>query len=883
MDKQILLEIRAIAGDARRELAALARDLGLVGATKAEAKANVNTGQAFAVLAELRKQIRALDGSKIDVETTIEIAKTLAEIQALKQQISAVDGKEIDIRVRQDIISRIGALTNRVQRLTGSFREAETQGSRADRFLSRFGRAGVGSTVFAQIARNIGDIIRFIPVFGVVLSEVGQSILVFGRNSSSAFFSVISSVAAIGVAVIGLVVVLNYLMALFSALIGLLATLAASLALAAGGFAALAVGVAGALGPALIVLILLFQRFSAVMQARTARENALKQATRERTDAELKSIQTTERLRSAQKAVDDATRGVGDARAQVSDAFTQGMREMEDAALAVKDALLGVQDAELGIAESRLGVREAEFELKKFRREARLAGTDWADLLKKAEDVDFNPERLRGLLSTTRKRGGGDLDEEQQLRLERLILNVRRAKLGEKGATNTLQHSVVTLNRARALNNQYITRGIRAYRPYLAALKGVRDATDRLAEAQHDQRIAQREIRIEAGQNTSAMTEYLRQRSKLTQAEKIFLDNLNKVFDRLKQFGRLFTDPIFRAANSFFEGLSGDTKDLENDLREVGEAFGDSLRGLGRFLTEPETRRAFHVMARGAAALARNLGGRAFVDFLRILRNIAEAVMPNVISKSRSIARTFHGWAAGTANIRRLRQRLQPLIKEFDTWWDIIKLLAEDFILFVQDAERPAHRLSETIKHWLERLKRFLQTKRGRQEVLDWLENSWKTARDFWHAVKLIVHWINAIGNAVNTVAGPVGDFFSAVADSAGKIVEGVKAFGHVIGTGGGGRHQSGGPTGEGGFSLTHPGEYVVRSAVVSRLGMPFMESLNRGALNPLLTGGVSVQGGSGRSDVHIDTVAVNSPDGGYPDGRHAAAMLAQELRRLGA
>lgn len=880
MEKQILLEIRAIAGDARRELAALARDLGFVGATKAEAKANVNTTQAFAVLAELRKQLRSLDGSKVDINTTIEIAKTLAEIEALKQQISSVSGKEIDIKVRQDIISRIGALTNRVHSLTGSFHEVENEGSKADRFLARFGRAGAGSRAFSQIARNIGDIVRFIPVFGVLLSEAGQSALVFGRNASSAFFSVISSLAAIGIAVVGLVVALNYLLALFSALIGIIATLVASLALAAGGFAALAVGVAGALGPALIVLIFLFQRFNAVMQARTAHENALKQATRERADAELKSIQTTERLHSAQKAVDDATRGVGDARAQVQDAFTQGMREMQDAALGVKDALLGVQDAELGIAESRLGVREAEFELKKFRHEARLAGTDWADLLKKAEDVDFNPERLRGLLKTTRTRGGKDLDEEHQLRLERLLLNVRRAKLDEKGATNTLEHSVVTLNRARQLNNTYINRGIRAYKPYIAALRNARDANDRLKEALHDQRNVQREIRIEAGQNTTAMTEYLRQRGKLTKAEQTFLDNLNKVFGKLKDFARLFTDPIFRAANSFFDGLSGGAQGFKNDLRDVGRAFGDSLRGLGKFLTEPATRNAFHVMARGAGALVRNLGGRALPDFLRILRNLAEAVMPNVIKKSGSIANTFHRWAIGTSNIRALRRRLQPLIKEFDTWWDIIKLLAQDFILFVQDAEKPAHRLSETIKGWLEDLKKFLGDKKNKDKVLKWLNDSWKTARDFWHAVKTIVHWVNALGDAVNAVAGPVGKFFSAVADSAGKIVEGVKAFGHIALGGGPGRHQSGGPTGTGGLSITHPGEYVIRSAVVSRLGMPFMESLNRGTLNPAFAGSASQ--GPSHGGVHIDTVEVNSPDGGYPDGRHAATSLAQELRRIG-
>lgn len=897
MSEQILLEIRAIAGDARRELAELARDIVSVGSLRSEAKVGVNTKAAFAKLGEFKAALLAIDHESVDVSTNIEIAETIVKIELLQRELRDLDGKKVSLAIRQGIISEISGLERHVVSLTRGIKGVGQEGSKLDAFFLRFGRAGAGSRVFSQIAKNIGDVVRQFPVVGTFISEIGQSILVFGNKSSSAFLSVVASVAAAGVAILGFVVVLNYLITLLSAVVALIGAVVASLALAAAGFGALAIGAAGALGPAILVLIVLFSRLNAIMQARQARETALKQAARDRNQEELRSIQTAERLRNAHKAVTDAENNLNQAHQAVKDAFKQGMQEMEDSALALKDALLGVEDAELGIADAQLGIREAEFALKKFRREAHLAGVDWADLLQKAENVDFNPERLRGVLRGIKTTGGKSPDEEQQLQLERLVLNVRRAKLQEQQANNTLTHSEVTLTRARQRNNEFVNRGVRAYKPYITALKQVRSASDRVREAEHDLASTQRQIRLEQTQNTSAMNEYLRQRSKLTDTEKKFLDNIIHTFNALKKLGGLFTDPIFRAANAVFDQMHGKTGFLASSLREVGKAFGDWVRAFGKFLGEPASRNAFQVMAHGASSLVRSLGAKTFIDFLRIMRNIATAVMPNLISKGNSISRTFKRWADGTSNIAELRKKLRPLIHEFDTWWDIIKLLAQDFIAFVSDAKGPARSISGSIKEWLTNLRKFLQSEHGRREVLRWIEKAKHTAVDFWNALKTIVHWLRVLGSAASDLLGPFGklvdlldkgsklfDKLPGVFKLGPKVLKGVSPLNTLAKA----LHlphlpfQSGGEV-PGGPILSHPGEYMIRSAVATQMGRPFMDAFNQGGLTLALAGAQKNVPPGRRGDVHVDKIEVSSPDGGYPDGRHSAVMLAEELRRMGA
>lgn len=894
MNEQVLLEIRAIAGDARRELGALARDLALIGQTSPTSKIRVDTGTAMRQLAVFRAALLDIDQKDVNVQTNIDIAETIAQIEALKWRLRELDGKKVDISVRRSVLSDISALERRVVSLTKETRKVSNEGTRLENFFLRFGRAGTTSRVFAQISKNIGDVVRYLPIVGPLISEVGQSILAFGSRSSTAFLSVVASVAAAGVAIIGFVVVINYLMTLLSALIALLAAVVASLAMAAAGFGALAVGAAGALAPAILVLIVLFSRLNAIMQARQARETALKQAARDRNQQELQSIQTAERLHNAHKQVADAEQAVQDAHQNLRDAFKQGMQEMEDAAQDLTDALLGVEDAELGVAEARLGIREAEFELKRFRREAKLTGVDWADLLQKAENVDFNPQRLRGILEGARTRGGRSLDEEQQLRLERLILNVRRAKLQEKESNNTLVKSETTLARSRAKNNDFVKRGVRAYRPYLQALRQVKEANNRLDESEHDLANTQKQIRLEAQTQTSAMAEYNRQRSKLTKTEQEFLDNLNHVFDALKKVGHMMTDPIFRAANSVFDALRGKTGGLKDGFEDVGDAFGDWVKSFGDFLAEPNTLRAFQIMAHGAASLIRSLGSKATTDFFRIMRNIAVAVMPNLIRKGNSIARTFRRWADGSSNLVDLKKKLDPLVEEFDTWWDIIKLLAEDFLAFVRDARGPSKSISESIRGWLRNLRRFLDSKRGREEVRKWIENAKETAVDFWNALKSVVHWLRLIGSAAEDTLGPLGkllEIWDKLSNLKDKLPGPLKDVYDVVPNPKNvsplynlgkkfGLWHTGGPHDYAGLGGFVPGEYTIRAAVATQLGMPFMDALNAGQLTPALMGAGTT---GGRGDVNIDKVEVSSPDGGYPDGRHAAVMLAQELRRLGA
>jgi hypothetical protein len=598
---------------------------------------------------------RIIDTGRLNAKPSVDLAglpAVQAKLAALRVELEAIDHTAVSPEVKLDVdaaLTRVAALQ---ARLTRAFRTPTAQ-----RDVGAMGR------LFADAAKEVGDI------GGVLAKASGPT-----NALNAQFQGLLGAVKQVNPIIQGLA------LAITAALIPAFIALASTVAGAVVGFGALLTGVFAIAGPIILGVVAVVQRLSAVMNVRQMRQAAMAAQTRKAAQADEFHRQRAEALRTAHNGVRDALqqrqraqRDLDDAQKQAADEIAQAHRDaadaarnvaqtsadaftaMRDAAERAKDAVLDLQDAQLGQKEADLRLKEAKLRLREYAAEAGVTGKAFESMFKKFQDVDFDPKRLREVM---RAAGGKVAGGDEDLKLQRLILDVQEARLGQKRATDQVHDSTVDLKDAEKENNKYVRDGIRAYQPYVDALRRARDATAHLAEvekqgisgnpqvinARDAVRDANERLR-EAQHNLSNATKrtgqdaldyangplaiYQKALSKLSKPERGMLDRVIAIGKAFRNAGREGSDAFIKGLNSALDTITGGAlSGVGKAVSAIGQALGTNVAALAQDLTTGAWPAAWGQFGKAAAGAVNVLTGKPLRDLLAILRNIALAVLP---------------------------------------------------------------------------------------------------------------------------------------------------------------------------------------------------------------------------------------------------------------
>jgi phage-related protein len=672
---EILLRVAGETQDAETSLNRIARKVVETGTLKAAPEVDLKGAtEAFTKLATINAALDELDGKNISAEFRLKIDRARTSLAFI----------ENDLR---NVMARI----TQARRTGSPMNESDLR------------RAG---TLLRQLS---GETERV----GKMMAEAGGG----AGNLNQQFSGMLGAIKQINPILQGLAIVL------ITALIPAMLALAASLVSAAGGVAVLANAFLASLGPAALLIVAIFQRVAKVIEVLQARKSAMSSQVKKSAQEQLAEAQAAETLRNAHNAVRDAIEARSGAQKRLDEAESQAHRQIVQArgtevaavnalrlatqdafdamAQSVRDAttaLHSYQAAQLGIEQSKLDTKRARLELQKLRADMGLTGKKFDTLFNQLTDVSINPTQLRAAIKS--QLAAGTITQDQALQLEQAHLDVRRAVLGEKEATDRLTQSKADLTKARRTEGDFIRNNIRAYAPYVqavnaartaernyrrllrqgieqnpqvvAARDALRDANQRVTESQHDLNSTLKLQRLEAEQATGPLAQYHALMKKLTPVEQEFVRTLvgaRKGFAAIMQGG---TDAFFAGLIISFNTIKPLLAGASGLFTQLGTVWAQNLFLFSKQLVSPQNLVAFRQFGHAAVTLSGILGGRAWRAFFQIMVNLAKVAMPLLIDLANGFASTLEDAASATGDVSKTAPIINTMVESFRVWLHFI-------------------------------------------------------------------------------------------------------------------------------------------------------------------------------------------------------------------
>lgn len=865
--RNIILKFTGDDRDAKRAVASVREDLRRMSREDVKARIDLDTRVLERKIAKVEKDLAVLRTQDASPEVDLKTQKALRKLDRMNLQLDRLKLKrvEIDIDVKRGGIERAAAALGSIDRggdkffkgIGDFFRSIPVLGQMLGVLIDGF--VELGNTIAQGVAKGVTALSQLVPQLAGLAGPIGA--VAGGAVNLALSFG---SMALLGGA---LVIALNAVLGALVALAGALVALVASAAAAVGGLLALGIALGAALIPALIVGIGVMTRFVAIMKARQARQQEMNQATQAAKTAEEAHTRALEQRKRAEQ--------------QLAEATVAGRKAATQAIHDERDAELGLANAKNGVEDARLQLALAKRDLKDFLKGANVKG-GLNGLLSQATDVHADPGKLQSLLGDVTP--GAGKKKIDPLDLRQKLQAVRDAQLGVQNATNGVTQAEERLADARSKEADFVNRGLRAYGPYRTALSQVDRANAAVAKS--------------ADEKTAAEAKYEKALRKLTPTEKTTLGNLDKFLAGFQKLAKAVSDPVFKALNEVFGSLSKSGIDFTGALSGIGKAFGDVIRAIGSFLTEPASREAFKVMAAGAADLVRELGAHAFVSFLRIMREVAVSALPAVQSAARSIS----GWLGRIAGQpKRIHGAVGTLVGQFRTWAGLASSVTRLVLALFRGAAPAGQSLVKSVTRIVDRWTAWLNTDAGQKRLRQFFRDAVQKTKDIVHWISNAVTWLREHLPSAAAKASSAFKFMKRVVDVFGAalkpVVKAVQTIGDVLGyivfrvlpkfklpklnfpklpslpgihLPGFLHRATGGPvpgvgSGDTQPAMLTPGEYVLRSGVVKALGIPFLNALNAGASPTAAMAGAGGRSGGG-GDTHNYYVTV--PSGGAPDPR---------------
>jgi hypothetical protein len=340
-EHNVLISFLGRADQAQRELRGLINTIRQLPDRK-DVRISVEADRAKGEVRAVERELRRLQDGEAGVE--INIGPAMARLEQLEQKLLSVDRETVSPEVEMIITRGLAQIELYKSRLRSIDRrvhtEADFDAGNAIRDIAGV-EGGLG-----RLARSFDD------------AQAGGSTFTGALHGFETFLRRLGPVVA------GLAILIGV------TLVSAIAAAAASFAAAIGGVVALANALVAALGPAVVLIVALFQRLAAVMQARQAVQTAFNQsmrksaaATSDAADASREAAQAAERERAAAQATRDARQ-----------ALTRAERDYHQA----------VRDARQAIRDSAREAREAARDQIEAQRDLTRAQQDWVRATREA-------------------------------------------------------------------------------------------------------------------------------------------------------------------------------------------------------------------------------------------------------------------------------------------------------------------------------------------------------------------------------------------------------------------------------------------------------------------------------------------------------------------
>lgn len=782
-------------------------------------------------LAEVTDDLRSFGALDVAAKADIKTEAVQAKLDDLKAKLARYAAQEPTARVKIAMgrtLEQIDRLELKLKELDHTHVEPKIS---IDRNSLQKGAAGLLSGVLGGLGN--------LPAIGGIFSGLAGGASSLGE-AGAAGAAGLATLGAAGAALLGgLLLLLPVIVALGASLIS---------AAAGAGVLALAFG-AAMLGPIVLVGVAIAKVVS-IFQALgdEEKQNASRTA----------AVQAAAQQRAA-------------AQDQLAAALQNVADQAKAAQQAEQDAKRAIPRDQLGVDQARLSIRQARDELRKFRQETGTAGNGFDDIFRKFTDVSFHGNAGAELATKTK----GGLSEDDQVKLQQLILNQRSSVLSLSDALQKLQAD-------RQTEADFAKKGIRAYAPYESALQQVAGA--------------QRAVATATRATNKAQADQEKGLSTLTPHERKIADVLRGIKGSLeKTFGPAVDavlSGIVRGIGAVTAALG--TPKIRRALLDLGRTIGGALAQIGRFFSSPAAQVAIFSFLTAARRLVVPLS-KLFEAFAKVLGNVAKDALPKLINGVKRFAADVTVWAKHHGGAKQLQGTVSGLIDSFKDWVTIIKGISLILLAFLRGSKKDGDSFAGTLGEVLVKWGKFLNTKKGQQGIISFFDSVKRLIKD---AITELEHLIK-LWQTVSKVTGGVKNLSNGSASDLPLIGTPLKFFGSLAKLIGG--HSTGGyigGTGSGDIvpSMLEPGEFVLRKSAVRMLGLDNLHALNAGIMTSIgaaipapaqlsIAGGVPAVSGAGqgpRVDHQENHVHIRTPAGALPDGRYLGAQLERELARMG-
>lgn len=203
----------------------------------------------------------------------------------------------------------------------------------------------------------------------------------------------------------------------------------------------------------------------------------------------------------------------------------------------------------------------------------------------------------------------------------------------------------------------------------------------------------------------------------------------NALKTRASGIASVFKSALRPAADAVFRGLTAALKGVPQLLRSLqpafttlGKAIGSAFKTLGQEFTSPAWQAFFKLLAGAAARVVPLLTG-SFIQFARILRNIATAAMPFLIQGLKAINRWLKGLAGGTSNAESLRKGISGLVGHLVEWVKLGAELGKGFFGLLKAAAPIGLAIVKWLSEGAQKIQEWVNSAEGQQRIKQFFED----------------------------------------------------------------------------------------------------------------------------------------------------------------
>lgn len=752
---------------------------------------SVKTAEARKQIDTLEAEIRRLAAESPDVKVSLDLKRAALDVARARAMIATIpDKKVLTVTMRERVFGRL----SNAARLT---KTAVVGVETAITGVKKAAGAAEGATSFLRDA--FGNMSTFLRRLGPLIMGMGIAITA----------SLLPAILALGAGFVG----------------------------AIGGATALAAALGNVLAPAILSLIGIFGRLTSVMDvfklhqqtveeqakatadqtaAQTASEQGITAARRASADATRRVAQAEKALgearRQARQSIVDAEQELRDsqtrmasASAALADAEVRSYQEIQDAIEAASDAVRDYEHAKLDAQQAELDLSSAQDELKNFRKELGVSGKQFDSLFQKFTNVNVDLDDLAGGLQ---KAGGAgeQLGRGKGLNdLKQLILNVQKAKLADKDATEAISDSTKDMNDTAREAADLQKKGVKGTETYKSALEdyhaaqkdvnesqrtynkllkqgidgadGVVKAHENLADAIRNEKRQQQDLvqaqKAAADADTAAQTameEYTRKRNALSDAEQGFLDQIIAFSDTWKKMWKEASKPVFIALNQILGKFNEVLPKLQGIFNAIGQAWGDALKSFGQRITSPQFLLNMAGAVQALIPLIRNLGNIAG-NLLLTFSNIGAAAMPALVALGDAVEKLTGRWAKNTSDIGKTRKTVMPMIEALKGFVGIITGAGEAAVAVFTSGSGPINDFIGWIRDGVKAFGKWAKSAKGGDKIKQFFEDTLPLAKSIIKFILKVGEVILKAFQFVAPVLKPFVDMFTLVAEIAAKIL----------------------------------------------------------------------------------------------------------------